>query len=121
MAKYSLIFKLKVVTAYLNSEGGYSSLVKKYGVKDASQVRHWVSAFKEFGKDGLCRKRNNTRYTSEFKLAVVESYLTSKLSYRQIALQYGMNNPSLIARWKSEFMKYGANAFVEVTITRYCY
>ena len=113
MAKYSFTFKLKVVTAYLNSEGGYSSLAKKYGVKDASQVRRWISAFKEFGKDGLCRKRNNTRYTSEFKLAVVESYLTSELSYRQIALQYGLNNPSLIARWKSDFMKYGTNAFVE--------
>ena len=113
MAKYSLIFKLKVVTAYLNSEGGYSSLAKKYGVKDASQVRRWVSAFKEFGKDGLCRNRNNTRYTLEFKLVVVESYLTSELSYRQIALQYGLNNPSLIARWKSDFMKYVANAFVE--------
>ena len=113
MAKYNLIFKLKVVTAYLNGEGGYEYLTKKYGVKTTSQVRHWISAFKEFGKDGLCRKRNNTRYTSEFKLAVVESYLTSELSYRQIALQYGLNNPSLIARWKSEFMKYGANAFVE--------
>ena len=113
MAKYSLIFKLKVVTAYLNGEGGYEYLTKKYGVKATSQVRHWISAFKEFGKDGLCRKRNNTRYTSEFKLAVVESYLTSELSYRQIALQYGLNNPSLIARWKSEFMKYGTNAFVE--------
>ena len=113
MAKYSLTFKLKVVTAYLNSEGGYSSLAKKYGVKDASQVRRWVSAFKEFGKDGLCRKQNNTRYTSEFKLAVVESYLTSELSYRQIAFQYGLNNPSLVTRWKLEFMKYGANAFVE--------
>ena len=113
MAKYSLIFKLKVVTAYLNGEGGYEYLTKKYGVKTTSQVRHWISAFKEFGKDGLCRKRNNTRYTSEFKLAVVESYLTSELSYRQIALQYGLNNPSLIARWKSDFMKYGANAFVE--------
>ncbi len=101
MAKYSLIFKLKVVTT------------KKYGVKTTSQVRRWISAFKEFGKDGLCRKRNNTRYTSEFKLAVVESYLTSELSYRQIALQYGLNNPSLIARWKSDFMKYGTNAFVE--------
>ena len=44
---------------------------------------------------------------------MVESYLTSELSYRQIALQYGLNNPSLIARWKSDFMKYGANAFVE--------
>lgn len=113
MAKYSFTFKLKVVTAYLNSEGGYSSLAKKYGVKDSTQVLRWVNAFKEFGKDGLCRKRNNTRYTSEFKLAVIESYLTSELSYRQIALQYGLNNPSLIARWKSEFMKYGANAFVE--------
>lgn len=113
MAKYSLTFKLKVVTAYLNGEGGYEYLTKKYGVKATSQVRHWISAFKEFGKDGLCRKRNNTRYTSEFKLAVVESYLTSELSYRQIALQYGLNNPSLIAHWKSDFMKYGANAFVE--------
>ena len=113
MAKYSLIFKLKVVTAYLNGEGGYEYLTKKYGVKTTSQVRRWISAFKESGKDGLCRKRNNTRYTSEFKLAVVESYLTSELSYRQIALQYGLNNPSLIARWKSDFMKYGTNAFVE--------
>ncbi|PQL24136.1 IS3 family transposase [Veillonella tobetsuensis] len=113
MAKYSLIFKLKVVTAYLNGEGGYEYLTKKYGLKTTSQVRRWISAFKEFGKDGLCRKRNNTRYTSEFKLAMVESYLTSELSYRQIALQYGLNNPSLIARWKSDFMKYGTNAFVE--------
>ena len=113
MAKYSLIFKLKVVTAYLNGEGGYEYLTKKYGLKTTSQVRRWISAFKEFGKDGLCRKRINTRYTSEFKLAVVESYLTSELSYRQIALQYGLNNPSLIARWKSDFMKYGTNAFVE--------
>ena len=113
MAKYSLTFKLKVVTAYLNSEGGYKSLAKKYGVKSASQVLRWINVFKEFGKDGLYRKRNNTKYTSEFKLAVVKSYLTSDLSYRQIAFQYGLNNPPLIARWKSDFMKYGANAFVD--------
>lgn len=113
MAKYSLSFKLKVVTAYLNNEGGYKSLAKKYGVKSSRQVLRWINVFKEFGKEGLCRKRNNTRYTSEFKLAVVESYLTSELSYRQIAFQYGLNNPTLIARWKSEFMKYGSNAFVE--------
>ena len=113
MAKYSLTFKLKVVTAYLNGEGGYKSLAKKYGVKSASQVLCWINVFKEFGKDGLCRKQNNTRYTSEFKLAVVKSYLTSELSYRQIAFQYGLNNAPLIARWKSEFIKYGTNAFVE--------
>ena len=97
MAKYSLIFKLKVVTAYLNGEGGYEYLTKKYGVKTTSQVRRWISAFKEFGKDGLCRKRNNTRYTSEFKLAVVESYLTSELSYRKMASSLPKKSRSITA------------------------
>lgn len=46
MAKYSFTFKLKVVTAYLNSEGGYSSLAKKNGVKDETQILRWVNAFK---------------------------------------------------------------------------
>ena len=50
----ALHLKLKVITAYLNSEGGYSCLAKKYGVKDATQVLRWVNAFKKFGKDGLC-------------------------------------------------------------------
>ena len=48
MAKYSLTFKLKVVTAYLNGEGGYKSLAKKYGVKSVSQVLRWINVFKEF-------------------------------------------------------------------------
>ena len=50
MAKYSLTFKLKVVTAYLNSEGGYSSLAKKYGVKDATQVLRWLMHLKDLVK-----------------------------------------------------------------------
>ncbi len=39
MAKYSFTFNFKVVTAYLNGEGGYKYLTKKYGVKTTSQVR----------------------------------------------------------------------------------
>jgi len=31
-----------------------SSLAKKNGVKDETQVLRCVNAFKEFGKDGLC-------------------------------------------------------------------
>lgn len=66
MAKYSLIFKLKVVTAYLNGEGGYEYLTKKYGVKTTSQVRRWISAFKEFGKDSLCRIYRATERTNTY-------------------------------------------------------
>ena len=63
--------------------------------------------------EGLKERKSKTKYTSEFKQSVVELYLTSILSYQQIALQYGINNPTLIARWKSEYIKDGVNAFVE--------
>lgn len=114
MAKYSFELKLQVVIAYMNNEGGFRYLAKKYGVKDESQVRRWIHAFKTFGEEGLYRKRTHATYTSEFKLSVVESYLTTELSYQQIASQYGLNNPTLIARWKSEFQKYGAAFAVRV-------
>lgn len=113
MAKYSFEFKLSAVTAYLNGEGGYTALTKKFGVKDTSQLRRWVNAYKKFGEKGLIRTRTHNIYTSEFKQSVVESYLTSELSYQQIALQYGLTNPSLIARWKTEFIQHGVTAFIE--------
>lgn len=40
MAKYSLEFKLKIVTAYVNNEGGCNFLAKKYGIKSHAQVQH---------------------------------------------------------------------------------
>lgn len=113
MVKYSTEFKLKLVTAYLNGEGSYEKISHQYGIKSTKQLRIWVAAYQTFGIQGLVRTRNQQIYTSSFKQSVVESYLTSELSYQQIALKYGLRNPSLVARWKKEFMKDGASAFVE--------
>lgn len=51
MAKYSFKFKLKIVKAYLNNEGGYVYLAKKYGISDQSVVRRCISAYKTFGEE----------------------------------------------------------------------
>ena len=42
MAKYDFEFKKKVVLAYLNGEGGKTSLAKKYGVASAHHIIEWV-------------------------------------------------------------------------------
>ncbi len=75
MAKYSYEFKLQVVQAYLDGEGGYRYLSKKYGVPSKRDIEKWVFAYKAFGKDGLMRSRKNESYSFEFKLHVVELYL----------------------------------------------
>ena len=38
MAKYSYEFKKKVVSEYLNGEGGYKTLAKKHGIPSDTTV-----------------------------------------------------------------------------------
>ena len=110
MAKYSYEIKLKVVQAYLNGEGGYKYLSKKYDISHHSLVATWVNTYREFGKDGIMRSRKNNNYSFQFKLFVVKLYLSSEVSYRELALSQGINNPSLITRWVNDFRIAGPDA-----------
>ena len=110
MAKYSYEFKLKVVQAYLNGEGGYGYLAKKYNIPSKRNIDEWVHTYKEFGNDGLMRLRHNKNYSFQFKLSVVELYLSSEVSYQELALSQDINNPSIIARWVNDFRFAGPDA-----------
>lgn len=110
MAKYSYEFKKKVVQAYLNGEGGYTHLAEKYDVKNKRQVLNWVHSYNELGDDGLIRSRQNKKYSFQFKLSVVELYLSSEVSYQELALSQGINNSALIVRWVNDFRIAGPDA-----------
>jgi len=73
-------------------------------------VFKWINAYKEFGDEGLMRSRKNKTYTFEFKLHVVELYLTTEVSYQELALSVGMNNPPLITKWVNDFRIAGPDA-----------
>ena len=55
-----------------------------------------------------CGKNNN--YSFQFKLSVVELYLSSEVSYQELALSQGINNPSLIVKWVNDFRIAGPDA-----------
>jgi transposase len=107
MAKYSFEFKMEVVRSYLNCEGGYEYLAKKFNIPSHNNSKNWVLSYQELGEEGLLRKRQNAKYTLKFKLDVVECYLTTEISYQDLALQLGINTPTLITGWVSKFRKYG--------------
>nr|WP_232708974.1 IS3 family transposase [Acidaminococcus massiliensis] len=110
MAKHSYEFKKKIVLEYLNSDEGCISISRKYGMASSSQLLKWVAAYKAFGDDGLKRSRSQKIYSFKEKLSVVESYLTNEISYQELAIQVGINNPSMIARWVNEFRIAGPDA-----------
>ena len=110
MSKYSFEFKKKVVQAYLNGEGGRPYIANKYGIPASSNVMQWVNNYKQFGDDGLKCSHQNKKFSFERKLAVVELYLSSELSYQDLALQEGITNPSMIANWVNRFRTAGPDA-----------
>ena len=110
MSKYSFEFKKNVVNAYLNGEGGYSFLAKKFGIPNKSKVKLWVDNYNTFGDEGLKRSRKNDFYSFEKKLSVVELYLSSEISYQDLALQEGITNPSMISNWVNRFRIAGLDA-----------
>ena len=113
MAKYSFEFKMKVVKDYINESGGYTYLSEKYGIPSTKSLKTWVAAYNRFGTDGLLRKRQNENYNFEFKISVVELYLTTEVSYQELTLSVGMNNPALITKWVNDYRIAGPDALQE--------
>ena len=110
VAKYSYEFKLQVVQDYLNKEGGCGYLAQKYDIPHREIIKKWVNAYKTLGEDGLKRSRHKRNYSFEEKLSVVELYMTTEISYQELANQLGMNNPPLIVRWVNDYRIAGPDA-----------
>lgn len=110
MAKYSFEFKKKIVDDYLAGKGGYMYLADKYNVPAKSNVEKWIHNYQTYGDEGLMRSRKQIKYSFEYKLHVVELYLTNEVSYQELALQKKINNPAQIAKWVNDFRIAGLDA-----------
>ena len=53
------------------------------------------------------RSRKQEKYSFEKKLYIVELYLSSEISYRDLAIQEGITNPSMIVNWVKLFRTAG--------------
>lgn len=106
MTKYSYELKKRIVEEYLSGKTSYSLLEEKYHI-DHSSIKQWVNNYKHFGDEGLMRSRNNRAYSVEFKLEAITRYETSECSYRQLALELGLTNPSMIVNWRRQYQEQG--------------
>ncbi len=87
-----------------------SLFIKKYNLGSTTQLRKWIKAYKTLGDEGLLRSRQQTKYTFEYKLHMVELYLSSEVSYQELAFQKGINNPAMLVKWVNDFRIAGPDA-----------
>lgn len=110
MSKYSFEFKKKIVDEYNNKVGGYRYLTEKYGIADNKLLRYWVANYNAFGDEGLLPVKKRKEYSFETKLYVVNLYLSSEISYRDLAIQQGILNQAVITHWVNLYRIGGPDA-----------
>lgn len=90
--------KLLICQQYKKGGGTLRSLASQYGVHK-STIESLVFKYNNFGAEALRMQKTHQNYTATFKYTVIESYKNGEGSHNDLAIKYGINNPSLIAGW----------------------
>ena len=107
MPKYTKEFKIKLVTEYLSGESGGSPMVaKKYDIPESS-LQNWIIKYQSGGFDNLSKKQNQDKFTSEFKLSVIQYRQINNTSLRETAEHFNLVNGTMVYSWEKAYRERG--------------
>lgn len=90
--------RLAAVKAYLNGEGSYKSIAKRFGIH-TSVLIDYVSQYQVNDTDSLCSSSSNKHYTAELKRQAVEAYLAGEGSQRDICARFKIKSRTQLRDW----------------------
>ena len=103
MSKYSQITKNQAL--YLFKIGfGIHSVANQLNISRRT-IENWL--FKYKNNSSLSRKMNRRIFSAKFKRKVIETRLQNKLSFKETAELFNIDNPSLIAAWNKKYLDEG--------------
>lgn len=102
--KHTSEFKLRLVKAHKQGESVHG-LSKRWDLS-TSQIRKWIDHYNSSGLQGLLRNPNQ-KYTKEFKVTVVQSYLKKGLSLRDCCLHFHIPSIGIVSSWVRSYEHFG--------------
>jgi len=101
MSKYTKELKIKLVLEYLSWESGGQDKIPQ------STLKNWILKYQSRGFDNLTKKQSNDKFTSEFKLSVIQYRQITNASLRETAEYFNITNGSLIYNWERAYRQRG--------------
>ena len=100
-ARYSKELKLEIVKRYLNGESPVS-LANEYGLSTSGKVRiwRWGNKYRTIGEKAFEETTTNKYYSKEFKIKVIEEYLSGVNFYVKASSFYKMHNKKYKKQYK---------------------
>ena len=100
MEKYTELFKLTAITAYLNGNNGFRKVARHFGI-DFSLLRRWVASYQL--RRSISPGSHARRYTEDFKRQVLSYMHEHRLSLRQTAAHIDHGQSSQIGIWQRQY------------------
>ncbi|MBR5164178.1 MAG: transposase [Ruminococcus sp.] len=90
--------RMSAVQEYINGEGSYCSIARKYGIA-YERFRQLVIRAQAEGIESIKISQTNKKYPAEIKIAAVKEYLEGKGSQVEICKKYRITNNSILIQW----------------------
>lgn len=99
-SKYSKEFKLEIIKRYLNGESS-ATLSNEYNLPNSyrNKIIDWARRYEVLGESGFESSNKNKSYSKDFKLKVINEYLSGKDSLKGLANTYDISNDTIVRRW----------------------
>jgi transposase len=109
LSKYPDELKQEVINKYLEGKGSPKSLGHEFRIPWHT-IQNWVDNQRN-GKPGLT-KHFKTQYDYQFKLMVVNDYLSGGKSYSELSAKYSIYPRTSINNWVTSYKKFGDNGLM---------
>ena len=95
--KFDLETKIKACKEYEKGNKSFVEIGEEINAGDTT-VSYWYAKYKEKGPDSLKAKTSKGSFSKEFKMNIIEEYLTGNHTYQQLGHKYDISH-STASKW----------------------
>ncbi|WP_052255185.1 helix-turn-helix domain-containing protein [Salinicoccus sp. YB14-2] len=89
--------KIRIVEYYLEN-GDMKTTAQLFDVH-ARTIQEWVMMYRDKGPDSLKVSRQHNTYSTDFKARVVNEYLNTEITQRELARKYNVPSHKTVKKW----------------------
>lgn len=105
-SKYSVEQRIQACRDYHNGIRSLEEICNSLGTSRKKTIREWSEKYEKYGIMAFQERSNNKSYTKEFKLRVVEEYISGLGSLQTLIIKYDISSTIQLRNW---ILLYNAN------------
>lgn len=105
--KYTKEIKIKACKDFLSGKKSRRQIALELNMskRGSEKIREWIKMYEHNGSLAFNDDSKHRKYTEEFKIEVINDYLSSGLSQLDITAKYNLSNCNVLRDWISKYNK----------------